>query len=68
MMLFWGKKWKEVHIFLSFFTLFDTDTKSCINLKIQIYSFLIFKNLIYVNTMQVPIYTFEFSLLFGLYP
>lgn len=33
MMLFWGKKWEEVHI-LSFFTLFDTDTKLCINPKI----------------------------------
>lgn len=65
MIIFWGKKLKEVHI-LPFFTLFDTNiNKLCIILKIQIYSFLIFKHLIHV-TMQVPIYTFEFWILFGL--
>ena len=68
MMLFWGKKWKEVHI-LSFFTLFDTDTKLCINPKIQKYSFLIFKTLVHVTT-QVPIFVsaFEVCPLFGLCP
>ena len=60
MMLFWGKKWEEVHI-LSFFTLFDTDTKLCINPKIL-------KTLIHVSTQVIFIYTFEVCPLFGLCP